>query len=1110
MLAAFGDVPALVIGPRTDILARTVRAIAQLPTLLIVSYCRIPQRKTLDLAQQFGMIWATLFTCAGIKGMPMDVQNPSRRDVLRGGTALGAVGAVGALAVRPPIRGTANDHVPVAREYDFDLDWKFVLVNPDGITDPTGRYTNAYQPGFDDAGWQRLDLPHDWSIHLNPVDSPDVFNGNGFFQGGLGWYRKTFTLPSWMTGKQISVEFDGVYSDSYVYLNGELLGNHPYAYTGFNYELTGKVHTDGVTPNVIAVQATNQIPSSRWYSGSGIYRNVSLIVTDPVHIARHGTFVTTPDLPASGTVHISIDIRNDGRASTQVSANLSVRDLRGEIVAHGSTTATAPAGGTVTATTDLMVDNPALWSVDDPVLYTLEAELRTGAGAVDTTHTTFGFRYFSFDPNGGFALNGEHLKLQGVDLHATQGPLGAVVLPDALERQMRLMKSMGVNALRTAHNPPAPELTAVCERVGVLMMVEAFDCWHTGKVTYDYHLYFDQWSDSDIKEMVLAHRNSPAVVLWSIGNETPDTGLPDGPPIAARLIADVKSLDTSRPVVMGSDRYRSVPSAGSPPDLILRQLDGLGVNYNTAMSMDGLHAAYPSKFFFCSETSSETSTRSTYQRPDLLNTGENYTPGKQGTSSYDNNLASWCMSGEYELKKDRDRLFWQGGFLWAGQDYIGEPTPYDVFPVKSSFFGAVDTAGFAKDAYYLYRSQWSAEPMVHIVPMDWTSWSLGSPVSVWVYSNVASVELFLNGQSLGVKSFDVKQTTFGSSYLETTEPTHDDYNYPSGSYTSPNGSTGKLHLTWTVPFSPGVLSAVAHSPSGAAVATDSVRTAGPACSLALSADTSMLTADGQSVAFVTASVVDRSGTVVPSAENDVSFSVFGAGILAGTDNGREESASGYCSPQIPAFRGNALAIVRATQEPGRIRLTASSPGLAPATLSFRSVPVPLPLAVGSPAGAAAATTPPPVVAPPPSPAADASYSGDPTTIPAMMLDGDPSTGWSNYYDKAQTANVLAVSSSDPAAWVSLTWASVQQLSTASAIFITGGALSLPASIAVSYWDGAGFVPVDGLQISWATASGQPTTLTFDQVRTTSLRFDMTNATPATASGFLRIASLSAM
>jgi beta-galactosidase len=1036
----------------------------------------------------------------------MVLQNPSRRDVLRGGAAVGAATATAVIAARPAI-GAANDEAPVARSYDFGRDWKFALVNADGITDPAGQYGGAYQPGFDDSGWQSLDLPHDWSIHRNPVATGS--SGDGFYQGGLGWYRKTFTLPSRMAGQRIWVEFDGVYSNPQVYVNGQFLGNHPYAYTGFGFDLTGKVHTDGRTRNVVAVQAMNQIPSSRWYSGSGIYRNVHLIVTGPVHIARHGTFVTTPGLPASGAVHIATDIQNDGAASSEVTVLVSVRDAGGRTAASGSATVTVAAGQTVTAPADVMVARPELWSTDSPVLYSLETELRTSGGTVDATTTTFGFRHASFDPDAGFSLNGKPLKLQGVDLHATQGPLGAVILPDALERQMRLMKSMGANALRTAHNPPAPELTAVCDRLGIVMMVEAFDCWRTGKLPFDYHLYFDQWSDSDIKEMVLAHRNSPAVVLWSIGNETPDTGLPGGPAIAARLVADVKSVDGTRPVVMGSDRYRSVPRPGSPPDLIVGELDGLGVNYNTAKSMDALHAAYPGKFFFCSETSSETSTRGTYQRPDLLNTGENYTPGQRGTSSYDNNLASWTMSGEYELKKDRDRLFWQGGFLWSGQDYIGEPTPYDVFPVKSSFFGAVDTAGLAKDAYYLYRSQWSPEPMVHVVPVDWTSWTAGQPVPVWVYSNVQAVELFLNGRSLGKKSFDRKVTSFGTTYLETTEPTHDDDTYPSGSYTSPGGSTGKLHLTWSVPFEPGLLEAVAYSGTGI-VARDAVQTAGPGRALRLGTGTRVLAADGKSVAFVTASVVDRRGVIVPAAEDTLSFRVAGAGILAGTDNGRQEDAGGYQSPEIGAFRGRAVAIVRATTEAGPVRLTVTSPGLAAASVELRSVRprVTVP-ALGAAAGALAATTPAPAPPPAPSPSADASYSGAPDTVPAMMLDGDPSTGWSNYYDKHATANLPAVSSSDANEWVTLSWATAQRIGTITATFVTGGALGLPATITVSYWKGHGFIPASGLKVSWATASGQPTTLTFDPVTTTRVRLDMTSPSPGTASGFLRIAELRA-
>jgi beta-galactosidase len=546
------------------------------------------------------------------------------------------------------------------------------------------------------------------------------------------------------------------------------------------------------------------------------------------------------------------------------------------------------------------------------------------------------------------------------------------------------------------------------------------------------------------------------------------------------------------------------------------------VNYNTAMSMDALHQAYPDTPFFCSETSSEESTRGVYQDPQLLNTGENYTPGKRGTSSYDNNLASWTMSGEYELKKDRDRQFWQGGFLWSGQDYIGEPTPYDVFPVKSSFFGAVDEAGFPKDAYYLFKSQWTTDPMVHIVPMNWTDYQPGQPVAVWVYANVATVELFLNSKSLGAKSFDQKVTTFGRKYLETSEPAGDDYNYPSGSYTSPNGSMGKLHLAWSVPFQPGRLTAVA-SHGGHVVAQDTIQTAGQPRALTLTPSTRVLPADGTSLAFLQVEVTDEAGVLVPSAGNPIQFSVDGPAMLAGVDNGQQENAQSYQASSVPAFNGRAVVIVQSAPRDGgrsrwhhdQITVTATSPGLRGARVTLGSAPASDGRArILTPAAAAGAARARPAPAKPApakpgqeAPTADASYSGAPGTVPAAMLDGNLSTGWSNYYDKAQTANVLAVSVSNPSDWVSLAWPQPRAFDSAVAYFTTGGALALPATIAVSYWNGREFVPVRDLSIDWATASNQPTTLTFDSVRSSQLRLDMTSAAPGTGGGFLMIAEL---
>ncbi|WP_354530265.1 glycoside hydrolase family 2 TIM barrel-domain containing protein [Nakamurella sp. UYEF19] len=826
------------------------------------------------------------------------------------------------------MQGTLDDGT---RTVSFNDDWRFALVNSQDITDPTGAYARAADPGYDDTTWDAVKLPHDWSIGLDPVAEAGTDSGTGFLQGGLGWYRKTFTLPKADAGKQITVEFDGVYMDSSVYVNGTLAAAHPYGYTGFSVDLTTLAHTGG-TPNVIAVKVQNKLPSSRWYSGSGIYRNTHLTVTAPVHVARWGTYVTTPTLEADlaqrrGVAHVETTISNDGKRNAATTVVTTVLDATGKPVGKASSKFTLPVGQqTVPAT--IPVSRPHLWSTGDPYLYRVRTDVKVGSATVDSTTTSFGFRYYDIDPNQGMTLNGKHLKLQGVDLHHDQGALGSATNMDALRRELTIMKNMGVNAFRTSHNPPSPEIMQLCDEMGIVVMVEAFDTWHTPKRTYDYGRFFDANSDSDIKEMVYAHRNSPSVILWSIGNEIPDSTSAAGLTISKKLIADIKAVDDTRPVVIGSDKYRSVPSPTSATAQILNNLDGLGLNYNTAKSVDALHAAFPTKFLFESESSSETSTRGSYQDPAYPNTGENYTPGKRNASSYDNNLASWTMSGEYGLKKDRDRKYFLGEFLWSGFDYIGEPTPYDVFPVKSSYFGAVDTAGFPKDMFYLFQSQWSPTPMVHLLPMNWTDYQPGQPVSVWAYSNADTVELFLNGKSLGVRTFDHKTTTDGRSYLETTEPTGDDKTFPGGSYTSPNGSTGKLHLAWNVPFEAGTLEAVA-TRNGKVIATDKLTTAGRATTTSLTPDRAAIPADGRSLSYITVDVVDKAGTMVPDADDPLHFSVTGGGTLVGLDNGRQESAENYKSSDRSAFNGKALAIVQSNGSAEPITVTVTGANLTP-------------------------------------------------------------------------------------------------------------------------------------------------------------------------------------
>jgi beta-galactosidase len=1157
---------------------------------------------------------------------------------------------------RDPNLGVLNQGT---RTLNFDGGWRFALVNTNDTSDPSGVYGNSSDPkaaasNFDDSAWERLTLPHDWSITQDP--RPDQSNATGFFPGGLGWYRKTFTLPRRMTGKRISIDFDGVFDNSYVYLNGQLLGNHPYGYTGYSFDVSDLVHTDGRTPNVLAVVVQNQEPSSRWYSGSGITRHVHLTVSDPIHIARWGTTVTTPGLSSTirshyATVHVATNLANDTGRPATVSVCYRIKDPSGEVVAQATSSNVAVPTGGATDTVDIRVDNPTLWSTTSPSLYSVQTNVFSEGTTIDSATSTFGIRWLVFSPSGGVSLNGQPLKLHGVDLHNDEGALGSVDNYDALWRQMSELKAMGVNAFRTSHNPPSPEMIDVCQRLGIVMMVEAFDAWDVGKLSQDYHLYFDQWSDYDIEEMVNEAKNSPAVIMWSIGNEIPDWTSPQALPIEQRLIADIRSIDTTRPIVAGSDRYRSVPRPGSVADQMLSNLDGLGLNYDTAHAMDGLHAQYPDKFFFESESSSETSTRGYYQDPNQLNTGQNFTPGRYEVSSYDNNLESWTLSNQYSLQKDRDRAYFAGQFLWSGFDYIGEPTPYTLFPVKTSFFGAVDTAGFPKDGFYLFKSQWTMAPMVHILPMNWTDYRRGQVIQVRAYANVPTVELFLNGASLGSRSFDQKVSTDGVHYLETTECPGDDKNYTSGacpgSYESPNGSSGNLYLRWNVPFEPGRLVAVAKDAGGHVVARDEIDTSGRPYALKLTPDKRVLLDDGKSLSYLTVDVVDRHGVEVPDADNAIETSVAGAGTFQGADNGKEDDAEGYKSTTHDAFNGKMLAIVESTTAPGAITVKASSGDLLPATTtlytrdqtsgglfavepvyvrskvgtapslpatvlgvrgddSTQSLPVRWHRAPGSqssvgtytvlgsvrgagavaraivtiydvarvrpfvtvapvgtppalpatvdvvytdgvtqslpvswasipaseysqpgrftvrgavPPGGAAATARVRVTSQfktgqdlalasgPEHPTADASFSGGvfsdggsdfgtSSTVPAAMLDGNTTSGgWSNRYSKGATQTLPEITNSHPEDWVSVGWPDAQRFKQSNVYFTLDANDQLPATVDVSYWNGLSWVPVTGEQVTFASASDQPSTIVFDPVSTTKVKIDMTSRSP---------------
>ena len=903
-----------------------------------------------------------------------------------------------------------------SRYIDFNDDWRFYLATrtptaidgdvTKGLMDPPGAPTTSeiINPGFDDSSWRTLDVPHDWSIEGEKVSNAN--NSQGYLQGGLGWYRKTFTLPDSISEKKVFIEFDGVYAHSVVYVNGQMVGEYPNGYTGFCYDITPYVTFGPDNPNVIVVKVMNMAPSGRWYTGSGIVNPVNLIVTDKTFFLRHGITYKTPDLENT--------YKNDGSAVLDVKADIysdapngiayiktTVYDAEGKIVTEpvSSQIVDYNPSTKLTLNTSVTVPDVHLWSVDDPYLYTVRTELYTMINGglcfhlSDYMETRYGFRWFEFKDvdttsaetianSGGFYLNGEYMKLQGVDLHHDNGALGAAFNRDAVLRKFKILKEMGVNAFRTSHNPVAKGVIDVCEELGIVVMEEAFDGWGSAKATYDFGRWFLKevpedwagsilpltpattgarvmWSDWVIQEMVNRDKNSPAVIMWSIGNEVRGVGSKpswmdlqgmfgvdrfDEYSEAIRLSRDILAIDSTRPIVMGGDQERTPPTSSSVWAKINNLLDGYGLNYNTAESVDVLITRYPQTFFFESESSSQTGARGVYQDPSLVNTGVNQTPGSRGTSGYDNNFASWTMGNEYGLKKDRDRKAFAGQFIWSGFDYIGEPTPYSIYPVGVSSFGCVDTAGFPKDSYYLFKSQWNPEPMAHIVPMNWNNWRPGEIVEVWVNTNQQSAELFLNGESLGRKSFDVKTTNYGKTYYETSEPTKDNKNNTSqintGGYVSPNGEYGKLHLTWYVPFEPGVLEVKAYPDptSDVVTATDVIKTAGQPYTIKMTPDKQVILADGRSLCYIECDIVDKDGNMVPDAKNLVKFDVVG-GAIVGVDNGQQESKELYkwgsvernIHSERSAYNGKVLVIVQSNKnEPGPITVTASFDGSLPA------------------------------------------------------------------------------------------------------------------------------------------------------------------------------------
>jgi beta-galactosidase len=768
----------------------------------------------------------------------------------------------------------------------FNKNWKFFLGD-----DPA-----AKSALYNDLKWRKLTLPHDWSIEGNFDEKNPVKPEGGGLPTGIGWYRKEFVAPANFKDRLINIEFDGVYKNSEVWINGQYLGKRPYGYSSFSYEIS-KFLKSG--KNIIAVKVDNSAqPDSRWYSGSGIYRNVWLSSTAKVAVAKWGNFVTT-DL--TGKVEIHAQIENKTLKSQSATVINSIYDANGKLLIENKS---QPIKIELTGSNvnDLIqVKNPIFWSVENPYQYKLVTQILLKNQVIDTYETKFGIRSFNFDTVKGFSLNGKPMKILGVCLHHDLGALGTAVNVRAMERQLEIMKAMGVNAIRTAHNPPAPEFLDLCDKMGFLVMDEAFDMWVKKKTKNDYHLDFPEWHKRDLEDMIKRDRNHASIILWSIGNEIREQFDSTGIALTKELVGIVKNLDKTRPVISALTETKAEKNFIYQANA----LDIYGLNYNHKLYKD-FPVNYPDTKFLATETTSALETRGFYDTADSIRRWPKdgktkFTEGNKqwSASAYDNVSAYWGSTHEETWKEAKKYDHVSGLFVWTGFDYLGEPLPYP-WPARSSYFGIVDLAGFPKDSYYMYQSEWTNKPVLHILP-HW-NWKQGKSVEVWAYYNNADeVELYLNGKSLGKKS---KQGD-------------------------------ELHVLWNVSFEPGTLKAVSRK-NGKDVLLREVKTAGDPAKIELIADRKNIKADGKDLSFVTVRILDASGNVVPDADNLVDFKVDGHGFIAGVDNGFQASLEPFKANYRKAFHGLCLAILQSTEKSGTMKLTATSAGLVSSSITINT------------------------------------------------------------------------------------------------------------------------------------------------------------------------------
>lgn len=788
----------------------------------------------------------------------------------------------------------------------------------------------AARPEFVDSGWRKLNLPHDWAIEGDFSQDNPSGTGGGALPGGVGWYRKTFVAENKDKGKHFRIEFDGVYMNSEVFINGTCLGKRPYGYISFSYDLTPYLKWG--EKNVIAVRVDNaEQPNSRWYSGCGIYRNVWLLKTGDVCVAEWGTYVTTAKVDGQGaSLNLVTTLENTGKENADVTVRSVLKDAEGKEVAQAESPVNVVAEKSAEIAQELQVTSPQLWDVEHPYLYSLVTEVMKGGQCVDRYVTPVGIRTFSFDATKGFVLNGKPTKINGVCMHHDLGCLGAAVNVRAMERQLQMLKEMGCNGIRCSHNPPAPEWLDLCDRMGFIVMDEAFDMWRKKKTAYDYSLYFNEWHERDLHDFILRDRNHPSVFMWSIGNEvleqwsdaqadtlsleeanlilnfghSADMLAKEGEvsvnSLLTKKLADfVKALDPTRPVTAGCNEP-------NPANHLFRSgaLDIIGYNYHN-VNIPDVPRNFPGKPFIITESNSALMTRGYYRMPsdEMFIWPERWDkPFYDATfacSSYDNCHAPWGNTHEENLLLTKKNDFISGQYVWTGFDYIGEPTPYG-WPARSSYFGIIDLAGFPKDVYYLYQSEWSNKQVLHLFP-HW-NWTAGQDVDMWCYYNQADeVELFVNGKSQGVKAKDENH----------------------------------LHVVWRVKYEPGSVKVVARK-DGKVVGEKEIRTAGEPKKIRLTPDRNTLNADGKDLSFVTVEIVDAEGNLCPLADNLVHFEVEGNLFIAGVDNGSQTSMERFKDNKRKAFNGKCLVVLQNDGKTGAARLKAVAEGLEDAVVEIVS------------------------------------------------------------------------------------------------------------------------------------------------------------------------------